>query len=142
MPDSMGRVPFASIFQNETIVTPTTTLGHIAAIPVLVNKDDAIILDHQVHASVQMAVQLVKAKGVFTCMIRHNRLDMLAEQIKKLRKKYKRIWYMADGVYSMYGDAAPMEALTKLADEFEQLYLYVDDAHGISWPVKMVLAMH
>ncbi len=126
----------SSIFQNETIVTPTTTLGHIAAIPVLVNKEDAIILDHQVHASVQMAVQLVKAKGVFTCMIRHNRLDMLVEQIKKLKQKYKHIWYMADGVYSMYGDAAPMEALTKLADEFEQFYLYVDDAHGMSWAGK------
>ena len=37
------------------VVAPTTTLGHLAALPALIDDDDAIILDHQVHSSVQLA---------------------------------------------------------------------------------------
>jgi 7-keto-8-aminopelargonate synthetase-like enzyme len=40
---------------------------------------------------------------------------------------------MADGVYSMQGDFAPVKELYKLADQYEQLYLYLDDIHGMSW---------
>ncbi|MCH2225399.1 MAG: aminotransferase class I/II, partial [Crocinitomicaceae bacterium] len=40
------------IFRRPCVVTPTTTLGHLAAIPVLVGEEDAVILDHQVHSSV------------------------------------------------------------------------------------------
>src|SRR5690606_1439171 len=41
------------------VVAPTTTLGHLAALPALIDDDDAVILDHQVHASVQMAAKLL-----------------------------------------------------------------------------------
>ncbi|MGB5980267.1 MAG: aminotransferase class I/II-fold pyridoxal phosphate-dependent enzyme, partial [Cyclobacteriaceae bacterium] len=43
------------------------------------------------------------------------------------------VWYMADGVYSMYGDMAPMKELVGLLDTYKSLHLYVDDAHGMSW---------
>jgi len=66
-------------------------------------------------------------------LVRHNRLDMLEERIKALKNNYQKIWYMADGVYSMQGDFAPMKELYKLADKYEQLHLYIDDIHGMSW---------
>ena len=68
------------IFDAPTIVTPTTTLGHCAAIPVLISQDDAVILDHQVHSSVQNAVNLIKAKNVHVELIRHNRMDLLEKK--------------------------------------------------------------
>ncbi len=120
------------IFNAKTIVTPTTTLGHIAAIPVLVAPDDAVILDHQVHNSVQTAVQLVKAKGTHVEMIRHNRMDMLEERVRKLKEKHSKIWYMADGIYSMYGDLTPVDEVYELMNKHKELYYYVDDAHGMS----------
>ena len=43
------------------------------------------------------------------------------------------VWYLADGVYSMYGDTAPMHHIATLLDEYEQLHVYIDDAHGFSW---------
>ncbi len=123
---------FCKIFNAYAVVTPTSTLGHIGAIPVLVDDKDAIILDHQVHNSVHTAVNLVKAKGVYTELIRHNRMDILEDRIKELRQKHNRIWYMADGVYSMYGDVTPIHEIYELMNKYPELYYYVDDAHGMS----------
>jgi 7-keto-8-aminopelargonate synthetase-like enzyme len=40
---------------------------------------------------------------------------------------------MADGIYSMYGDEAPAIELECLTQKYDQLNLYIDDAHGMSW---------
>jgi 7-keto-8-aminopelargonate synthetase-like enzyme len=121
-----------SLFGYPTLVVPTTTLGHIGAIPVLVQQDDAVIVDHQVHTSVQTAVQLVKARGTHVELIRHNRVDLLEQRIIELSKTYKHIWYMADGIYSMYGDACPIKEINDLLNRYKQFRFYVDDAHGMS----------
>jgi 7-keto-8-aminopelargonate synthetase-like enzyme len=120
------------LFDAHAVVTPTTTLGHIAAIPVLVSPTDAVIMDHQVHSSVQTAVNLAKAKNTHVELVRHNRLDLLEERILSLKGTYDKIWYMADGIYSMYGDLAPVEKIYDLLDKYEQLHFYVDDAHAMS----------
>lgn len=120
------------LFDAYAVVTPTTTLGHISTIPVLIENDDAIILDHQVHNSIHIAVSMVKSKGVHIEMVRHNRMDLLEEKIKSLRLKHKKIWYMADGIYSMYGDVSPVKEIISLMNKYPELYYYVDDAHGMS----------
>jgi len=114
------------------VVTPTTTLGHISTIPVVVGDDDVVVLDHQVHASVQTAVQLLKARGIKVEMIRHNNMEMLEARIIKLQTQYSKVWYMADGIYSMYGDSADMIKLNELMNKYPSFYLYIDDAHGTS----------
>jgi 7-keto-8-aminopelargonate synthetase-like enzyme len=124
------------IFEKPTIAAPTTTLGHMSSIPVLIQPEDAVILDQQVHASVSNAVAVCKSNGTYVEMIRHNRMDMLESRIKKLRTKHKKIWYMTDGVYSMYGDVAPLEEMYKLLDTYDEFHLYVDDSHGMSWEGK------
>jgi 7-keto-8-aminopelargonate synthetase-like enzyme len=63
-------------------------------------------------------------------------MDELESRIKKLQGDYTKIWYLADGVYSMFGDVAPMEELIWLLDKYENFYLYIDDAHGMSWQGK------
>src|SRR5690606_15305287 len=94
------------------------------------------ILDHQVHASVQNAVQLLKPRGIAVHHIRHNRVDQLEDLIRQLRPKHRHIWYLADGIYSMYGDAAPFNELEVLLARYDELHLYLDDAHGMSWAGK------
>lgn len=121
------------LFGAPVIATPSTTLGHLSALPVLVGADDAVILDHQVHASVSMATQLLKAQGTRVEMVRHNHLDMLESRIQKLQAHHRQVWYLADGMYSMYGDFAPIAELKELLARYPQLRLYIDDAHGISW---------
>jgi hypothetical protein len=40
---------------------------------------------------------------------------------------------MMDGVYSMYGDFAPINKIIILLHEYHKLNIYVDDAHGMGW---------
>src|ERR1041385_217402 len=128
---------FYKIFDNNhSILAATTTLAHLGALPVLVQDDDLIILDHQVHGSVQLAVQQLKARGTKVEMIKHNRMDMLEDMIKANPNRYNKIWYMADGLYSMYGDYAPLKDITFLLEKYPAFHVYIDDAHGMSWAGK------
>ena len=115
------------------IVTKNSTLGHLGVIPSIVTDTDAIVLDHQVHWSVQSACRQLKPQGVVVDMIRHNQLGMLEERIKFHSNKRQKIWYMADGIYSMFGDYAPVKELRELLGKYPQLHLYFDDVHGMSW---------
>ncbi|MCB0473004.1 MAG: aminotransferase class I/II-fold pyridoxal phosphate-dependent enzyme, partial [Flavobacteriaceae bacterium] len=118
------------------IITKNSTLGHISVIPSAVDDNDGVILDHQVHWSVQNAAQMLKLRGIPVLMIRHNNIDMLEVRIKELYDTCDKIWYMADGVYSMFGDYAPLEDLISLSEKYSKLHLYFDDVHGMSWAGK------
>ncbi|MEM9824464.1 MAG: aminotransferase class I/II-fold pyridoxal phosphate-dependent enzyme, partial [Bacteroidota bacterium] len=122
-----------TIFAKPLIVSASTTHGHLAAIPVLVGKDDVVILDLQVHSSIQMTVQQLKAKKIPIHIVQHNCMESLEAKIKHLNSKHEKIWYFADGVYSMYGDYAPFEELNRMLDQYDKFHLYIDDAHGMGW---------
>ncbi|MCH9684241.1 MAG: GNAT family N-acetyltransferase [Deltaproteobacteria bacterium] len=121
------------IFERPALACPSTTLGHISALPVLVGDGDAVILDQQVHHSVQTAAQLLKARGIPLHIVRHNRMDRLERLVSELESKHQRVWYLADGVYSMYGDVAPAAELVEMLDRHRKMWLYIDDAHGMGW---------
>ena len=123
---------FRRIFDAPCVITPTTTLGHIANIPILIGASDAVITDQQVHNSVTTAVKLLSGGGTHIEVLRHSRMDILEDRIKFLRNKHHKIWYMADGIYSMFGDSAPMNELYRLLDLYPSFHLYIDDAHGMS----------
>lgn len=116
-----------------TLVTQTTSLGSLSVIPIVVSPNDLIILDHQVHASVQNAVKIAQHQGSKVAMIRHNNMTALEDAIIKQQNKYEKIWYMADGLYSMLGDPCPIEQMYDLMERYPNFHCFVDDAHGISW---------
>src|ERR1700742_1736941 len=124
------------MFGGHALVTPTTTLGHLATLPVLVGPRDAVLLDQQVHSSVQMAANQLRVQGTTVELIRHNRMDRLEAMIERVKDQHDKVWYMADGVYSMFADFAPFADLLELLDRYEQLHLYVDDSHGVGWAGK------
>ncbi len=121
------------IFGGHVLVTPSTTLGHLAALPALVEKDDALILDHQVHHSVHTAVQVARREGCHVELVPHGDLEELDQRVKELAPKHRRVWILADGVYSMFGDLAPVDHLWALSERYPNLWLYIDDAHGMGW---------
>ena len=125
----------SQVFQNKVIVTASTTLGHLAAIPALVEENAAVLIDHQVHHSVQLGINILKGSNsnIHFEVLRHNDMDALESKIKLLRVKYKYIWYMADGIYSMYGDFSRIKQLEFLLNKYEYFNLYIDDAHGMSY---------
>ncbi len=128
---------YLSQMYNRPVITySSTSSAHISVIPTLIQHGEAVILDQQVHMSVQTAAQLLRQKGVPIEMIRHSNMEMLERQLEQLCRKYKKVWYLIDGVYSMYGDTAPVDSLLYLMNKYQQLYVYVDDAHGMSWHGK------
>ncbi|MDB5048091.1 MAG: hypothetical protein JWO30_1162 [Fibrobacteres bacterium] len=125
-----------NIFQSPTLLASTTTLAHLAALPTLVSPDDVVLMDQQVHSSVQMASKVLKANGVQIEIISHSNVARIERKIKAFKDTKKKIWYLGDGVYSMYGDFAPVAELEHLLNTYEQFHLYLDDAHGMSWMGK------
>lgn len=121
---------------RKTIVFSSTTLAHISVLPIIIENSDYIILDQQAHVSMQTASQLLGSKGIPIDIIRHNNLEMLERKIQENRDKYNKIWYIIDGVYSMFGDLAPFDKLNDLSKKYPSLHFYVDDAHGMSWNGK------
>ena len=123
----------AGLFGRPVIITPSTSMGHIAAMPTLIGSRDVLLLDHQVHHSVQTAAKLVQAGGAKVELIPHNDLRTLERRLEAYRTTHRRVWYAADGLYSMYADFFPARELDALAARHENLWLYVDDAHAASW---------
>jgi 7-keto-8-aminopelargonate synthetase-like enzyme len=123
----------SKIYNLPVIAYSSTSTAHISVIPSLVRDRDAIILDQQVHFSVQTGANLLRQKNIPIEMIRHSNMEMLEKYIQQLGNKFEKIWYMIDGVYSMFGDVAPVEELKYLLNKYHNFYLYVDDAHGMSW---------
>ena len=115
------------------LVTQTTSSGSLSAIPIITSPRDLIILDHQVHTSVHNAVKVAHSQGTNVGMIRHSNMMALEDAIKKKQNRYEKIWYMADGMYSMLGDGCPIEDMSELMDRYPNFHCYVDDAHGMSW---------
>ncbi len=125
------------IFPGYQVVTTTTTLGHCSALPLLIDKDDEIILDQYVHNSVRMAACICKANGTGITTVRHNDMNNLSAVVRRKKENGARnVWFLADGIYSMQGDMLDLEGLTELLDEHECLHTYIDDAHGMSWMGK------
>jgi 7-keto-8-aminopelargonate synthetase-like enzyme len=125
-----AEAALTTLFGRPTAISASTTLGNLAAIPILIRTGDVMLLDSQVHRSVRMAARLADAP---TYAIPHSDLSLLDRRIQSLSEKHDRIWYLADGLYSMFGDFAPVRELSALAERHEKLWLYFDDAHSISW---------
>ena len=123
----------AELFGRPVIITPSTSMGHIATMPTLMGSRDVLLMDHQVHNSVQTAAKLVQAGGARVELVPHNDLRTLERRLESCRRTHRRVWYAADGLYSMYADFFPAQALNDLAERFDNLWLYVDDAHAASW---------
>jgi 7-keto-8-aminopelargonate synthetase-like enzyme len=121
------------IFQAPVVVTQTTSLGHLAALPVVVGEHDAVLYDVLVHASVQAVLPTLRAAGTSCTQVPHNRVDRLDELLTQLEPHHEKIWYLCDGIYSMHGDRAPLAELLLLQERHSSLHLYIDDAHGMSW---------
>ena len=123
----------AEITEGDVIIPTTTTLAHLAALPILIGEGDAVLIDAQAHATVHLAVQLLVAAGIPVETVPHNDMAALAAVAAGACARYRRVWYLADGVYSMFGDLAPVGEVMALVGRHENLHAYFDDAHGFGW---------
>ena len=91
----------------------------------LFTEQDAIISDSLNHASIIDGVRLCKA-----VRYRYANADMaeLEECLKKAQAQHFRI-ICTDGVFSMDGNAAPLDKICELADKYDALVM-VDECHS------------
>lgn len=100
--------------------------ANLASIPALVGKDDAIISDELNHASIIDGSRLSGAK-----IFRYKHCDPqdLKRVLEENRPSYPRLLVITDGVFSMDGDLAPLDAIYDVTKDYDAI-LMVDDAHG------------
>jgi 7-keto-8-aminopelargonate synthetase-like enzyme len=121
----------AVVTDGHVLVAPSTTLAHIAALPVLIHEGDTVLIDQFAHASLHTATSVLRDVPVER--VRHNKLDRLEQRVAELSAGGGRVFYVCDGLYSMRGDLAPFAKLRALLDAHPALHLYIDDAHSTSW---------
>jgi len=91
----------------------------------LLDEKDAIISDQLNHASIIDGIRLCKAARF---RYAHNDMNDLESQLKKA-SKYRTRLIATDGVFSMDGDIARLDEITRLAQQYDALVM-VDDSHA------------
>ena len=123
----------AAFKQTEAALTFST--GYAAAmgtITALVGKDDVIILDKLVHASI---VDAAKLSGAKLRVFGHNDLNDLEEKLRWATENPRRqtpdarTLLVTESIFSMDGDAAPLREIVELKNKFGA-WLMMDEAHA------------
>jgi len=117
----------AAFFGTEAaLLFGTGYMLNVGVIPALVGQGDVIVSDALAHASLIDGARLSRAEVV---VVPHSDLDALEEALGVARPRARRMLVLADGVYSMDGDVAPLAALVALCRRFDAMLL-LDDPHG------------
>src|SRR5690348_7022209 len=111
---------------EDTLVLPTITLIHLSVIPILAGGG-TIFLDRRAHKTIFDGCQLAVARGATVKRFAFEDPDDLERLLKNDRSSTRLI--CMDGVNSMTGNAPDLNALARVAREYDAI-LYVDDAHG------------
>lgn len=115
---------------EDTIVFSTGFQTNLGTITALVDKDDVIIVDKEVHASIIDAISLSRAQKRATLrFFKHCDMDSLESILKRYDRDHGKL-VVVDGVFSMGGDIAPLPEITALCKKYNSR-LMVDDAHSV-----------
>jgi 8-amino-7-oxononanoate synthase len=103
---------------------------NLGTIPAIMDRDDIVITDHEVHASIIDGVRMAKVlKNVQTRYYRHNDMGDLEEVMKSLPPGPAKL-VIVDGVFSMGGDIAKLPEIIPICKKYGAR-LMVDDAHSL-----------
>jgi len=117
----------AAFFGTEAaLVFGTGYMLNVGVIPALVGPGDVIVSDALAHASLIDGARLSRAEVV---VVPHSDPGALETALRAARDRARHILVVADGVYSMDGDVAPVGDLVGLARRYDAMLL-LDDPHG------------
>lgn len=103
-------------------------VANFAVLTTLPQRGDLLVLDSLVHASIHEGARASRAD------IRenqHNEPQSVEDTIRGWRAQggSGRVWIVAESLYSMDGDFAPLKALVEIADRHDA-FLMIDEAHA------------
>ena len=110
--------------QPAVLLFTTGYMANLGIITALCNRDDVIFADKLNHASLNDGAVLSRAT---LKRYPHNDLASLERMLFQTNARRKLV--VADAVFSMDGDLAPVPELLALCERYEA-YLLLDDAHG------------
>jgi len=102
----------------------SATMGMCAT---LAGPGDVILMDSDSHASIYAGVQL---SGAEIIRFKHSNPDDLAKRMRRLGDRAGQALIIAEGIYSMLGDVAPLREIAAVKREYGG-YLLVDEAHSM-----------
>lgn len=112
--------------KEEALTFSTGFQTNLGAISAIAGRNDVIILDRMVHASIMDAVRLSFADVV---KFKHNDMDDMEEKIKRIPDDKGKL-IVVDGVFSMEGDMSPIDKIVEIGKKYNARIM-VDDAHGV-----------
>lgn len=112
--------------KEEALTMSTGFQTNLGAISAIAGRNDVILVDRMVHASIMDAVRLSYAQVV---KYKHNDMADLEEKIKRIPDDKGKI-IVVDGVFSMEGDLAYLPGVVEIAKKYGSRVM-VDDAHGV-----------
>jgi 8-amino-7-oxononanoate synthase len=114
---------------DNVIVYTTVTLANHGVIPLLMRKGSLLLMDQEVHNSVQRSGIEAKGAGATVNTFNHDDFEQLENQLRQQRAGHDHAMIALDGVYSMSGTYLNLPRYQELAERYGAT-LYIDDAHG------------
>lgn len=99
---------------------------NLGVVSALCGRNDYLLLDRLDHASIIEGSRLSFAKSL---KYAHNDMDGLEQRLQQCHREAVKL-IVADGVFSMEGDIAPLPEMVALAEKYDA-DIMVDDAHGL-----------
>ncbi|HXR87925.1 MAG TPA: aminotransferase class I/II-fold pyridoxal phosphate-dependent enzyme [Stellaceae bacterium] len=120
--------------RDGAIVFSSAYAAMMGTLPGLVTPETAVISDALNHNCIINAIRLARPKQ--RSVYPHLDLAALKQQLGEAAASCKRAIVVTDGIFSMRGDHAPLDAIAALAKKYdarfaENVLLLVDDSHGI-----------
>lgn len=117
-------------------------IANFAVLTTLPQKGDLIVLDELIHASAHEGARAGRAEVIEAT---HNDASAVDDAIRSWRAGggTGRAWIVVESLYSMDGDAAPLDELMAIVDRHDA-FLFIDEAHatGVLGPDGRGLAHH
>lgn len=112
---------------DHAIVFSTGYAATMGMCSTLAGPGDVILLDADSHASIYAGVKL---SGADIIRFKHNNPEDLAKRMRRLGDRAGQTLIIAEGIYSMLGDVAPLQEIAAVKREYGG-YLFVDEAHSM-----------
>jgi glycine C-acetyltransferase len=108
-----------------TILFPSCMDANAGVFEAVLTKDDVMISDRLVHASLIDGIRLCSAMHD---TYKHANMEHLEEKLQLHSDKRLKV-IITDGVFSMDGDTAPLDKIVELGEKYDAMVL-VDDSHA------------
>jgi glycine C-acetyltransferase len=110
---------------EDTLLFPSCMDANAGVFEAILTKDDVIISDRLVHASLVDGIRLCSAMHD---TIKHSDMGHLEEKLQlHADKRFKLV--VTDGVFSMDGDTAKLDEMAALCEKYDAMIL-VDESHA------------